>query len=156
MIIRMEKSPASEINTLGERATPDNKSRVARQPPLRPDLAPIAAPPTRLPRRLPARQGGCDLWESTAPFPAVPPASLFKVAAQAQQVVGMGMRDIFQIKELDGVCGGVVLAGDKIGVLGNDEAVFRERLAHLRLVGHDRQDPRIWLARVAAAGAAGG
>src|SRR6516162_7996883 len=48
VIIRMEKNAPVELDAAGERAPADDKSRIARKPPLRPHLTPVSTPAANL------------------------------------------------------------------------------------------------------------
>src|SRR5437867_9116148 len=99
MIIRMQKNPSLKMDPPGQVTMPNDKRRVARQPPFRPDLAPVTTPSARLPHRSRGCQGGFDLWKSRASFLAVPQAGLSKVCGQPEEVLEMGGWEVLQIEE---------------------------------------------------------
>src|SRR5436309_15236419 len=90
MIIRMQKNPSLKMDPPGQVTTPNDKRRVARQPPFRSDLAPVTTPSARLPRRARGCQGGFDLCKSRAWVLAVVKAGCLEVAAQTGEILEMG------------------------------------------------------------------
>ena len=84
VVVRMQKNPAVKIDAAGQSAAPNDKSGVARQPPLRPDLAPVGASAVHRPLGFGSTQAHLDLGKPSASLLAVPRSRRFKIADQLQ------------------------------------------------------------------------
>ena len=102
-------------------------------------------------RRLVRRQGRHDIGEAGASLLTRQSGRVFQVFAQPRNIRAMGRRRIFEVEQVHIIGCGIDLAGEKVGVGRNIEAILRQSFPHFLIVGHHGENAGVSFAFIASA-----